>query len=239
MVSVFALSRLGFTVLLLSPKLASKAIISLLKETKCDKMVHQNLPLCATTITHIQHDYALKTILIAERFDYDKPTCTSVRFQQKIDREQQSLRYAMICHSSGSTGLPKPIYQLHSTFVSLYPRGPGNAEFCTLPWYHTLGNKLCINAMFWRKTAYLYAANVPMTTDGLIDALTAAKPAVLHAVPYVIKLLGEKEEGIEVMKSCTEVVFGGSHCPDDLGDYLVEKGVQLATSFGGYALGIL
>lgn len=73
-----------------------------------------------------------------------------------------------------------------------------------------------------------------MTADGLVRVLQTVRPGVLHAVPYVIKLLGEKDEGVEAMKMCTEVVYSGSQCPDKLGEYLVERGVNLGTLFGAY-----
>jgi hypothetical protein len=187
----------------------------------------------------VQLDYELSALHLAERSDFDRQGCSSPRFERSFEKVAESKKCAMICHSSGSTGLPKPIYQQHFRLVSKLPRGAGIGDFVTLPWYHSLGNKLCINTMYWRKTVYMYTANVPMTSDSLVEVLRFAKPGVLHAVPYVIKLLSEKEEGIEAMKMCSEVVYTGSQCPDDLGNYLVERGVQLATMFGGYSLSSL
>ena len=52
------------------------------------------------------------------------------------------------------------------------------------------------------------------------------------AVPYVLKLLREQESGIEALKKVPLVMFTGSQCPDDLGDYLVEHGVTLMSFIG-------
>lgn len=50
----------------------------------------------------------------------------------------------------------------------------------------------------------------------------------------MLKLLSEQENGIEALKSCEQVIFTGSQCPDDLGDCLVERGVNLASLMGSY-----
>ena len=51
-------------------------------------------------------------------------------------------------------------------------------------------------------------------------------------MPYVLKLLAEKREGIEVLKKCKVVSTSGSRCPDELGDLLVNEGIYFGTAFG-------
>ena len=231
-VSLFSLSRLGYTVLLLSPRLASNAVLSLLRETSCNIILHPDSAHHVSVIAKVLADKSVTTINMMHRSDYDRPSCTSPRFNREVDKKSETSKVAMICHSSGSTGLPKPIYQHHGRIIARLPRGAGTRDFSTFPWYHSWGNKVCVNTMFMRKTMYLWSSNQPMTADGLIQVLEAVKPGVLHAVPYVIKLLGEKKEGVEAMKMCTEVVYSGSQCPEKLGEYLVESGVRLGTLFG-------
>ena len=62
--------------------------------------------------------------------------------------------------------------------------------------------------------------------------INEARPFVLDTVPYVLKLLGEQNPGIEALKTCEEVNFIGSQCPDELGDRLVRQGVKLSSVFG-------
>lgn len=91
--------------------------------------------------------------------------------------------------------------------------------------------------MYQRKTAFFLNPNRPVTCKGLTAAIQAAKPSTLCAVPYTLKLLREQQSGIEALKSCGQVVFTGSQCPDDLGDFLVGQGVNLATFMGAYVFG--
>jgi hypothetical protein len=47
-----------------------------------------------------------------------------------------------------------------------------------------------------------------------------------------LKLLAESDEGIELLKQLKIVMYGGSACPDTLGDSLVEQGVNLVGHYG-------
>lgn len=85
--------------------------------------------------------------------------------------------------------------------------------------------------MYHRKTIFYPNPNLPLTCEGLTAAINEAQPAVLNVVPYVLKLLAEKEDGVEALKSCDQVISAGSQCPDELGDQLVNRGVNLATYF--------
>lgn len=72
---------------------------------------------------------------------------------------------------------------------------------------------------------------MPLTCENLTSAIKQARPAVLNAVPYVLKLLGEEASGIEALKTCGQVISAGSGCPTELGDRLVDHGVNLASYF--------
>lgn len=86
--------------------------------------------------------------------------------------------------------------------------------------------------MYQCKTVYFLDPNLPMTCENLAAAVAQARPLVLNAVPYVLKLFGEQEYGVKALKSCLEVISTGSQCPDELGDWLVDQGVNLASIFG-------
>lgn len=53
-----------------------------------------------------------------------------------------------------------------------------------------------------------------------------------YAVPYVLKLLAETEEGIECLAGFEAVSYAGAAVPDDLGDRLTERGVNLVSFYG-------
>jgi hypothetical protein len=51
-------------------------------------------------------------------------------------------------------------------------------------------------------------------------------------VPYALKLLGETSIGIQTLAKLKVVMFGGSACPDALGEKLVDAGVNLISHYG-------
>jgi len=74
--------------------------------------------------------------------------------------------------------------------------------------------------------------HVPQTHDTVTASIIAAKPEVVWTVPYVLKLLAEKQDGIDALKSAYLVSSSGSRLPDDLGDLLVSQGVFVGLTFG-------
>jgi hypothetical protein len=79
-----------------------------------------------------------------------------------------------------------------------------------------------------------YNASLPLTKDYLIQILGSHEFELFSAVPYALKVLSESTKGMELLKRLKLVTFGGSPCPDTLGDMLVDKGVNLVSRYGMY-----
>ncbi|KAL8947134.1 MAG: hypothetical protein Q9222_006550 [Ikaeria aurantiellina] len=93
--------------------------------------------------------------------------------------------------------------------------------------------------IYSRRTVYFLNANLPLTRGTITEAMKASRPDALYAVPYILKIMAEQVESIEVLRSCREVVTVGSQCPDELGDSLVAQGVPLATVLGATEVGLV
>lgn len=78
----------------------------------------------------------------------------------------------------------------------------------------------------------IYNANLPLTNGHLVAAMEAADFESFHCVPYALKVLAETKEGIRQLAKARLVLFGGSSCPDDLGDLLVQNDVNLVSHYG-------
>lgn len=79
---------------------------------------------------------------------------------------------------------------------------------------------------------YYFNYSLPLTKQNLAATIEQVKPDLLFCVPYILKLLGESEEGIRCLASIDLVMYGGSACPDDLGDLLVRHGVNIVGNYG-------
>lgn len=113
-----------------------------------------------------------------------------------------------------------------------YKGGNGYRAFVTLPLYHNHGLSTFFRAVCTSTPVALFNADLPLTASNLIQALEAVRPGSFHGVPYALKLLAEDPHGIELLAQCKLVMFGGSSCPDEIGDKLVAGGVFLVSHYG-------
>ncbi|KAI1500483.1 hypothetical protein F5X99DRAFT_236607 [Biscogniauxia marginata] len=233
-VTFFALFRLGCKVLTMSIRLSEPACLSLLKRTECDTVLHGSTARINSTIAGITAAHRdLKLLPMLAREEFDRPGNSMEPFVRHItDKETEHTQLALLAHSSGSTGLPKPLALSHRSVLNNLFSGTGCKAFNALPWYHLHGLFTSTQAMYMRKTAHLFNAHLPLTADHLVSALKAVQPEICHTVPYALKLMAEREDGIEVLRRCKFVTSAGARTPDELGDRLVHQGVNFGVIFG-------
>ena len=239
-ITFFALARLGYTMLCLSPRLAPIACAKLIEETGAFAIIPGKTAQLATLASQTQELQPIEAIHIIGRDDFDKPLSDKPRFQRENTEREAEMHWTLaILHSSGSTGLPKPINIPHKRLMMKIPPPKGQVEFNTFPFFHGYGSWVMVNAMIARKTVYMNNPNLPLTADYVIEVLEHLRPDVLHLVPYTLELLAGSERGVDTMKKCKRVVFSGSGCPDDLGNDLVNKGIRLESVWGATEMGLL
>ena len=86
--------------------------------------------------------------------------------------------------------------------------------------------------IYSKNTFFLGNYAFPVTRQNLVEAMCVAKPKMLCAVPYVMKLLAESDDGMKALAQTELVLYAGSSCPDDLGNKLVEKGINVVANYG-------
>lgn len=123
-ISELALAKLGMTVLLLSTRISDEAHRHLLKKTGCSDIIIQ--PAFEKTINRVRSGYegALNVVVMASRGQYGPEAATEeekgltpedMRLDTQLDMEVEKSRNVFIIHSSGSTGLPKPVGKYYDT----------------------------------------------------------------------------------------------------------------------------
>ncbi|KAJ6017246.1 AMP-dependent synthetase/ligase [Penicillium sp. IBT 35674x] len=230
-ITLFALSRLGYTVMILSPRLSGNACVSLLNTVGCENIIYGRTGTIRTTMGEILQRKLITCRPISALSDSNTETSLLV-LHRKRNSEAQRNKIALILHSSGSTGDPKPLFLTHRALMTHPLKGPGLTSFNSLPWYHLHGISTALQAMWMRKTAFMWNAALPLTADSVVSALQEAKPEYVAAVPYMLQMLIDNPLGVEALRNCKVVGYGGAPCPDELGDRLVRKGVPFGGSFG-------
>ena len=209
------------------------AIVNLLKQTNCNIIVRGNTQPIAATTAAVSQEVSLKTVLVPGRAQYGKPRLSNdPPFVRQFDRETETNEIGLVMHSSGSTGLPKPVFLSHRNVLTHPVQGAGMDNFGALPLYHMYGLSTTLQAMYMRKTANLPSATVPMTADTLMSAIEATDPDIFHAVPYALGLLVEHPRGLAYLKRAKIVTAAGARTPDELGDRLARENVKIGVVFG-------
>ncbi|PYH91829.1 NRPS-like enzyme [Aspergillus ellipticus CBS 707.79] len=232
-VTFFALSRLGYTVMMLSPRLSATACVALLDLVGCDTILYGQTPNIRATMGEILRLKLIACRPIVQRSSLEEASEDSIMVLRRSRHpELQVNKIALILHSSGSTGNPKPLYLSHKALMTHPTRGPGFTSFNSLPWYHLHGLSTALQAMYMRRTAYMWDASLPLTATTAVAALEAARPESVQGVPYLLQLLVDSSRGLKSLRACKSVTYGGAPCPDELGDRLVAEGVKFGGSFG-------
>ncbi|KAG5977057.1 putative NRPS-like protein biosynthetic cluster [Claviceps digitariae] len=239
LVTIFALIQLGYIPMQISPRLAPRAMVDLLQMVQSAGQRH--LLLCGSSLTPEKlHPLRQKVELypVITRDQYDQGMADDDN-DQKIHVPMSNAnnvnsyhRQCIILHSSGSTGLPKPIDYSHRKLLAAASYAQDATAFITMPFSHALGMMSYMQAFVKRRTAFAISGHVPQTHASITAALKETKPDIVWTVPYVLQLMAGRPEGIEALRNCRLVSSGGSRLPDELGNLLTRHGVHVGLQFG-------
>lgn len=242
LVTFWALAKLGHSVLFLSTRISQEAYVWLLERTGSTYLVVAESLLekaedLATKVPHLQIDYIAADDWY--NFSLTDPGKIDTNVTPDLDPNQETEHVAWIIHSSGSTGLPKPVFQTHKAALGNYALNLNMKGFVTLPLYHNYGISCLHRSVYSCKSMHLYNPSLPLARQYLLGTMQKNDFEIFYSVPYTLKLLAEVDEGIEALRKCKVVMFSGSPCPDSLGDKLVANGVHLISQHGSTETGQL
>ncbi|KAG9316268.1 hypothetical protein JVU11DRAFT_2297 [Chiua virens] len=246
-VTEMTLYRMGYCVLFLSPNNSPPAIAHLLTVTNASHIIVQDSLLSPATaaLSHLA-DPSSVSIIHQPPSDVFGPNARvshpdKTHWDPPLSPDVEFLLPITIIHSSGSTGFPKPIIQTNKAAIGNCKMNFGLTSLTTLPLYHGHGHSNLLRAWYAAKPLYLFpTGSIPLTSANVIRVLSQAPDIeALYGVPFALKLLAETQEGLRVLKSLKLVTFGGSACPDELGDFLVSEGVPLVGHYGLTEMGQL
>ena len=217
--------------MMLSPSLPGEACVSLLDTACCEIVIYGNTGRIRTTMGEILQRKLVSCRPMPNASLHNTESSILILHRSRSSEAQRN-KIALILHSSGSTGTPKPLYLTHRALMTHPLRGPGLTSFNPLPWYHLHGLSTALQAMWMKKTAFMWNAALPLTAESVVSVLETAQPESVAAVPYMLQLLVDSARGITALRECKLVTYGGAPCPDELGDRLVSEGVSFGGSFG-------
>lgn len=252
------LMRLGHPVLLLAPQCQPSAILHLCKSCNVSLLLHDDAHSQraseAEKLGEEENETKIEAQLIPIRPDEDifDLVHEPVDFSLPNSVTNPS-SVAYLHHTSGtSSGLPKPISQTHRAAIGVLPRlseTPCKAAFTTTPLYH---GGIADAFRSWTSDSLIWlfpSKDVPITARNICSSFDAAgryssskdNPQVKYfsSVPYVLQMMEADSYGLEILKKMDIVGVGGAALPTEVGDRLVDHGVNLISRFGSAECGFL
>lgn len=157
-------------------------------------------------------------------------------------------RTALVIHSSGTTGLPKPVRITHGYLATLFymqtlpiPEGretaqlfirlKGQLRLMSGPLFHFIG-LVCIAECIFYRTPFLLAPDRPLTTDLFSDIMSLSTPPKWGLVSaFVLEEISASEKGRRALSKLSAVNFGGSPLAQAAGN-IISKLIPIHPLYG-------
>ncbi|KAJ3555377.1 hypothetical protein NM688_g2610 [Phlebia brevispora] len=237
LVTLFAALRLGYGVLLLAPQNTPQAIRHLCEVTSCTHLIcHPSLKLQGHKALQ---DSNICIIDLAPRLTWQNISANLPLLPLALSAREEKDLTALVMHTSGSTGMPKPVYQPHRIWTEAIPCIPGKPAFTTTPLFHG-GSADILRSMNALSILYMFPSTYPVTVTNVLGAMSACPDVTAFlSVPYILKLLVEDTRGMQMLRKMELVSTGGAPLPEALGDEMVKCGVKLVSRLGSSECGFL
>ncbi|KAJ5527212.1 Male sterility NAD-binding [Penicillium frequentans] len=248
---VIACMRLRHTALLLSTRNSEQASRHVMGATGCTKIVYT--PERSRQISELQTAdiplEAWEAPALWEVFDDSSP---SPVIQEPAEDHED--RVAIYIHSSGTTGMPKPVPMTNGYLIAMdglgclpvpenrspslsFPAMRGVTEIAMSPFFHLIGIMYITSPMFF-STPFILSPDKPMTAELLAQIIEDKKPSVGIFPPSTLEDLVGSDLGVRCLKNFDWIAYGGAPLAPEVGDRIIEW-THLQTVLGTSETGIL
>ncbi|KAJ4153124.1 hypothetical protein LMH87_009628 [Akanthomyces muscarius] len=240
-VHLFALSRLGYCVAMMSLRQKAVGLANLLVLGHGDAVAYDATPgtkELVDGVVALQPSATTTTIPFVPRAVYTAAATTATTTTTRkrfFSREEQNRTMALLFSTSGSTGLPRPIPYRHAHIaLSMFTSTEPLSSILSWPLYHGWGLSVLLGTFYYGETCHVMdTITLPEVTGAaFIEALEAARPGFIPSPPHNVALIAGDPRGLACLRAAEYVTTGGARLPDELGAYLVEQGVNISTSMG-------
>ncbi|KAI1123318.1 nonribosomal peptide synthetase [Nemania abortiva] len=237
--------KTGYKALFISPRNSHEAQMSLFEATDCRIVSFPDSH--RTVVDPWLQEREMLTMVVASLED-----CFAIRdvphFPYDKTFEDAECTPAIVLHTSGSTGLPKPFIAMHGlltafdayhdfpewngcrTFTQVWSEGLKRL-FTPFPLFHAGGIYLFMSrVIYWGNTVAFGMADRPLSPDLAVECLKSLDVESALLPPVILEYMSQSPVGIQALSRLKMVFFGGGELATYAGDELVKHGVTLVNS---------
>ncbi|KAJ6440114.1 L-aminoadipate-semialdehyde dehydrogenase [Purpureocillium lavendulum] len=225
----------------ISPRNSVEGQLSLFKATKCDMLYFAETYL--STILPWLERHPMRVVMVPSPDTWLQSTAPSFAYTKPFDEARWDP--LVVLHTSGSTGIPKPIVvrqgslaiadelrngpDLHGARSTWAHWGGASKFFLPMPLFHAAGvAAISSTGIYYGASLVLGITDRPLTADLVVASLRHSGADGAMLPPSVIEDLSFMEEGVETLAALQYVGFGGGNLAPAAGNLLVERGVRLS-----------
>ncbi|CAE6433215.1 unnamed protein product [Rhizoctonia solani] len=250
---ILGILRAGLVPFPISPRVSVAGICHLLIATEACHMISGGGSAIAHLVQNVQSmmeesQQPLSTIRLPTFKELFRPADVFEPFPDSAPMSQDSV--VAILHSSGSTGLPRPVIYTQGCILSSFVNQPpcyGMGRFgarvglMALPTFHVMGFIThCFYPQFAGFTSVLFAPGltpVVPSPDVTLRAVVRSQCTFLLTVPTFLEAWSHDTEAVDHLKKIDGVVYAGGPLIPHVGNGLVEQGVSLRAAYGATEFG--
>ncbi|PWY91620.1 NRPS-like enzyme [Aspergillus sclerotioniger CBS 115572] len=243
--------KAGYRMFLTSPRNSVAAHSSLLKRLNCTKLVAPvPRPASVTAILEAQTLDVLDVPSVDDLVNKEYP-----HFDFHKSYPEAAEESLAVIHTSGSTGIPKPIFWTHDTaskhmhmtvldppegFDSQDSRLFGKRMFLVPPPFHAAGLAYSLFISIPVGTTIIFPASGGLpTAAALVEARKKTQIDVLLGVPSIIQELSQSPELLDYCsKHLSCLAYCGGDLPQLIGDTVASK-IRLMSMYGATETGLI
>ncbi|KAK5796746.1 hypothetical protein VI817_006030 [Penicillium citrinum] len=230
-----ACQKTGYQAFFPSTRNSDEAFVYLLNTTKCSKFFFtEERKARVTEIEAIHQNLDTFHIPSLTSLLGDKSGLRPYPYAKSYPEVEDDVVF--IIHSSGTTGMPKPVYLTNGFLATLdsmsqipWPEGREPAPFwhissqnlvlATTPFFHLMGI-FSFTMSIYHSVPVLVGLDKPLSVDYLVDLLETARPTGALLPPSVLEDMCNSDKALESLRTLKSVYFGGAPLAPERGEKL-------------------
>ncbi|KAJ5650094.1 uncharacterized protein N7484_003817 [Penicillium longicatenatum] len=248
---ILACQKTGHRAFLPSTRNADEAHIHLLKATKCTKFLFPEERITRVLeIKELYPDLEIFQVPSVKMMLADESGLTPYRYEKTYEEVEDTTM--CIIHSSGTTGMPKPV-PLTNGFWSAFDNldcltwpegrqpslyfnlGRQDLALATTPFFHLMGLLSPVLSILHEVPA-LFGPDKPLSVEHLTKLLQMTRPTTGLFPPSLLEDMSHSKEALECFKGLKSIGFGGAPLAPETGDR-IRQCTQLIPVIGTSEIG--